>query len=243
MSNLETLMIIFIGVTAGAVVLQVGILAALFVSVKKSSARMEALAQQVGSRLMPTLETTQSILQENRPKLGPLLNNANELCQTGKQQLARIETIAKDVQEMRPKLEKLVSEVTELCQATKQKMERFDTTTQSLLREYQPKVDTMVDTAAEISATVKEQVEHWDATLKEVVDRARLQIIRVDEVVSRTLDKVEDTTEVVQRSVLSPVRQASGVIQGLTAGLTSLFHKGAPRTKQPLGPPKDEWFI
>ena len=55
---------IFVGVTAAAVVIQAGILVALFVAVKKSTSRMEALATEVKTKVMPTVDTAQSMLVE-----------------------------------------------------------------------------------------------------------------------------------------------------------------------------------
>jgi hypothetical protein len=173
MSTLETLMIVFIIVTTAAVVIQMGVLMALYVGVKKSSARMEALANQVHARALPTLEMAQKMLQESRPKVDVILTNL-----------------------------------------------------------------------AATSMTIQQELERIDVSITDVVDRARLQVIRVDELVSRTLDRVEDATELVHHSVVSPVRQASGVLQGLTAGLATLFNKGPyARAKRPVGTPKDEMFI
>jgi hypothetical protein len=90
-------------------------------------------------------------------------------------------------------------------------------------------------------------VERLDATVDDVVDRARLQIIRTDELLSRTLDRVEETSEMVQRTVVSPVRQFSGLIQGVTAGIEFLLgnrgrrNGGSRESRRPV--PQDEMFI
>lgn len=111
---------------------------------------------------------------------------------------------------------------------------------QSLIVSTRPKVETIVDNLASTSTTLRSQVERIDVTLDDLLDRTRLQVIRADELVTRTMDKVEETTEVVQHSILSPVRVASGFIQGLTAGLSTLFRRG----RQPGdGIPRDEMFI
>ena len=52
---------IFVGVTAAAVVIQAGILVALFVAVRKSSSRMEALATEVKTKVMPTADTAREL--------------------------------------------------------------------------------------------------------------------------------------------------------------------------------------
>ena len=145
---MENLIPLFIALTGAAVLLQAGMLVALYLSVRKSSVRMEALAVEVKTKALPAIETAEAILAELRPKLTVIADNLTE-------------------------------------------------TTHS----------------------VRSQVERLDATVDDVVDRARLQIIRADELLSRTLDRVEETSEMVQRTVVSPVRQFSGLIQGVTAGI------------------------
>ncbi|MFZ0761520.1 MAG: hypothetical protein WAM69_16350, partial [Candidatus Sulfotelmatobacter sp.] len=86
-----------------------------------------------------------------------------------------------------------------------------------------------------------------DATVNDVVDRARLQIIRTDELLTRTLDRVEETSDMVHKTVVSPVRQFSGLIQGLTAGFEFLLgnqrrrNGGNREARRPV--PQDEMFI
>jgi hypothetical protein len=162
---------IFVGVTAAAVVIQAGILVALFVAVKKSTSRMEALATEVKTKVMPTVDTAQSMLVEWRPK-----------------------------------------------------------------------IDTITSNVTETSTVVRGQVERLDATVTDIVDRTRLQVIRADELLNRTMDRIEETSDAVHRTVISPVRQLSGVIQGLTAGLEFLL-SGGKRRRNDVSVPQDEMFI
>jgi methyl-accepting chemotaxis protein len=173
---MENLTPLFIALTGAAVVLQAGILAALYLAMRKSSARMEALAVEVKTKALPTLETAQAILTELRPKLTVIADNL-----------------------------------------------------------------------AETTHSVRSQVERMDATVNDVVDRARLQIIRGDELLSRTLDRVEETSDMVHKTVVSPVRQFSGLIQGVTAGIEFLLggrvrrNGGGREARRPV--PQDEMFI
>jgi hypothetical protein len=99
----------------------------------------------------------------------------------------------------------------------------------------------------ETTALVRNEVERVDATINDVVDRARLQIIRADELLTRTLDRVEQTSDMVHKTVISPVRQVSGLMQGLTVGLEFLFggrgrrNGGSRDERRPV--PQDEMFI
>lgn len=173
---MENLTPIFIALTGAAVLLQAGILAALYLAMRKSSARMEALAVEVKTKALPTLETAQAMLAELRPKL----------------------TI-------------------------------------------------IADNLAETTHSVRSQVERVDATVNDVVDRARLQVIRGDELLTRTLDRVEETSDIVHQTVVSPVRQFAGLIQGVTAGIEFLLgnrarrNGGSREARRPV--PQDEMFI
>jgi outer membrane murein-binding lipoprotein Lpp len=163
---------IFVGVTSAAVVIQAGILVGLYVAVRKSTSRMEALATEVKTKVMPTVDTAQSMLVEWRPK-----------------------------------------------------------------------IDTIASNVSEATTVVRGQVERLDATVTDIVDRTRLQVIRADELLNRTMDRIEETSDAVHRTVISPVRQLSGLIQGLTAGLEFLLGGGKPRRGHDVSVPQDEMFI
>ncbi|MFZ0801685.1 MAG: hypothetical protein WBQ09_03525 [Terriglobales bacterium] len=160
---------IFIAVTAAAVVIQAGILVAMYLAVRKTSARTEALANELRSKVLPTVDLAHAMLADLRPK-----------------------------------------------------------------------VDTIVNNFSDSSAMAKHQMERLDATMSDLLDRARLQVIRADELVGRALDRVEETGDMVHKTVVSPVRQVSGVLQGLTAGL-EFFFSGRRRSRD--GAARDEMFI
>jgi len=83
-------------------------------------------------------------------------------------------------------------------------------------------------------------LERLDATVSDVMDRTRLQVIRADELVTRTMDRVEETTDIVHHTVISPVRQIAGLMQGITTGIGTLFGN---RRRGQVGVPNDEMFI
>ena len=169
---MDNITISLVAAITAAVVLQALILVALYLAVRKTSARMEALAEEVKTKTIPTLESAHSMLTELRPK---------------------VETIASNL--------------------------------------------------AETTTTVRAQVQRLDATVNDVIDRTRLQVIRADELFGRTLDKVEETTEMMHHTVVSPIRQMSGVLHGVTAGLGFLLNRKRSRVRDAVGVPQDEMFI
>jgi ElaB/YqjD/DUF883 family membrane-anchored ribosome-binding protein len=170
---METLMTAFVVVAAVAIVVQMGILAAMLAAMKKTSARMNALADMVEQRAMPVVDSARTLLAENGPK-----------------------------------------------------------------------IQIVMDNAVAASHTARQQIERMDTTVTDVVDRARMQIVRADELVSRTMDKVEQTTDLVEQTVVQPVKQIAGIVSGVTATANALLgfrkRRRGPRNG---GGPDDEMFI
>lgn len=109
----------------------------------------------------------------------------------------------------------------------------------ALLATAKPQIETIVSNLTETSEKLKTQVD-------DIVDRTRLQVVRADELVTRTMNKVEETTDFVQHTVISPVRQLAGVLQAVTIGINVLFGRhgqnGHGRGER-VGVPRDEMFI
>lgn len=169
MDKLVALFIIFTGL---AVMIQAGILVALFVAVRKTTGRVEKLASEVSTKALPLIESTQTLLVEVKPRVTDIVANAEE--------------------------------------------------------------------SARIART---QMERLDATVSDIVDRTRLQVIRADELVNRTMDRVEETTDMVHRTVVSPIRQLSGLVQGLSAGVEFFLGRKRRQQRDGMGVPQDELFI
>lgn len=168
----DTLLRIFIAVTTFAVVVQAGILVGLYLAVRKSTAKMEALATQVTSKALPTMETVQSMLVEMRPQIATMTANVTESSNLVRNQLARV-----------------------------------------------------------------------DATLTDALDRTRLQVIRADELLNRTMDKVEETSDIVHKTVVSPLRQVNGLMAALSTGVEAFLGQKKRHPRNGDGVPQDEMFI
>ena len=103
-----------------------------------------------------------------------------------------------------------------------------------ILSDTKPRLDIITNNLAETSVMMKKQMQRLESTVDDIVDRARLQVIRADELVTRTLDKVEETTETVHHTVISPVRQVSAVVQGITSAI-GVFTGSAKRRQRKEG--------
>ena len=74
-----------------------------------------------------------------------------------------------------------------------------------------------------------------------MIDRTRLQIIRADDMVTKTMDRVEEATETVHRTVISPIRKISGLYSGIDGWARISDGQQAPRRAGAV--PQDEMFI
>lgn len=103
-----------------------------------------------------------------------------------------------------------------------------------------PKIEVILDNAAHVTTTVRTDAERVQVTLNDLLDRVRLQVIRADEMLTRTMDRVEETSEKVQHSVMSPIRKVSGIAQAVTVGVETYFNSQKRRGN---GGHSDEMFI
>jgi ABC-type transporter Mla subunit MlaD len=78
---------------------------------------------------------------------------------------------------------------------------------------------------AEISQILRSRAGQVDATVGDLLDRSRTQIVRVDQMVTNLIEKVETTSDVVQRNVLVPVQEVAAVVKGLRTGLDFFFRR------------------
>jgi uncharacterized protein YoxC len=97
-----------------------------------------------------------------------------------------------------------------------------------LLDDSVPKVKAITANLTETSYILRAQAVELNEALDDVVGRARAQVVRVDGMVSETLDSVESAREKVEHGVGQlvdrPVRMATGMINGVKAAIETLLH-------------------
>jgi len=144
-------------------------------------------------------------------------------------------------------MRKSTQHLEELANDVKTKVMPTVTQAQEMITTLRPKIEVIVENLGETTTILRSEIKRVDATVNDVMDRSRLQIIRADELLSRTLDRVEQTSDIVHKTVVSPVRQISGLMQGITVGLEFLFggrrrrNGGSREERRPV--PQDEMFI
>ena len=156
---MNTTVAIFVIIAAVAIVVQMGILIALYVGMRQAASRMEGIAGRLEQQTSPLLSTASAILEDAQPKIAEITSNL-----------------------------------------------------------------------AESSATVRAHVSQMAEATGEIVERARLHALRVDEFVGNTMGKIETASEILETRVLSPVRRVQGIIAAVNAGL-GVFRSTRPKRK------------
>jgi methyl-accepting chemotaxis protein len=95
----------------------------------------------------------------------------------------------------------------------------------SLVDDLSPKIKHIASNVSEISDKVREETQRISTQVNDVVERTHQQAARVDHMVSSTLNGIGHATSAVQEGISAPIRHISGVIEGLRAGVGSLFRK------------------
>ncbi len=170
---MNTTVAIFVIVAAVAIVVQMGILIALYVAVRQAASRVEGMAGRLEKQASPLLATAAVILEDAQPKVAEITSNL-----------------------------------------------------------------------AESSATVRAHVAQVAEATGEIVERARLHALRVDEFVGNTMGKIETASEILETRVLTPVRRVQAIVQAVNAGLGVLrSHRSRRRSANPGVEQDEEMFI
>jgi hypothetical protein len=87
--------------------------------------------------------------------------------------------------------------------------------------------DTAVN-AREISVLAKDQAYRFAEVGRDITDRAKVQVARVDAVVDETVDQVQHLGVNVRSAVMKPVSEVAGVLAGIRAGVSAFTNGHRP---------------
>jgi hypothetical protein len=168
----NTIITFFVVVAAFAIVLQTGILIALYMALRQSSARIEGIAGRLEQQASPVLATAHAILEDAQPKIAEITMNL-----------------------------------------------------------------------VESTSTMREHVFQVGEATGEIVERVRIQAVRLDEFFTSAANKLEATSEMVQTTVLSPMRRVRAIVQAISAGVNFLRAHRARRKASATEVEDEEMFI
>ncbi len=83
----------------------------------------------------------------------------------------------------------------------------------------------------QIGRIVDERAEQADMMAKELIERSRMRVRALDELISQFLRTMEDVAEAVESTVKGPLHEARALGAGFRAGIASLF-SNRPQAKE-----------
>jgi hypothetical protein len=87
----------------------------------------------------------------------------------------------------------------------------------------------------------RSQAQKVDRVFTDAVERLRLQIIRADQILTGTLEVIEDTGSTIRNKVWEPINKVSAVLKGVKAGID--FLRGQRRPQPDAATQDEELFI
>jgi hypothetical protein len=112
---------------------------------------------------------------------------------------------------------------------------------QGFIQETGPKVKIITDNLVEASHVVRAKAMEFDATASDLNSKTRAQLDRVDGMVTSVLNTTSGISETVQRGIKMPVREFSGLMNGLKAGLDVLVGRAKGPGRNSRGDTDPGW--
>lgn len=140
---------------------------------------------------------------------------------------------------MLKKMERIIDETREKVEPVFTKGVEFFDDVAPKVRSITANVDQVCYTVREKSDELGETVSQLNRTVADINARTRVQVARVDGMVTEALVTTQEISQTVQRSVRGPVQQIAGIVAGLKAGLETLIARSpfaAPLRRNQQGP-------
>ncbi|MCU1342290.1 MAG: hypothetical protein JWN92_1713 [Candidatus Acidoferrum typicum] len=93
---------------------------------------------------------------------------------------------------------------------------------QILVEDVSPRISGLVADASELTRLARGQAQKLDRILTETMERLRLQLIHVDQILTGAMETIEEAGSRMRDTVWGPVVKASAMIRGIQSGLEFL---------------------
>ena len=97
-------------------------------------------------------------------------------------------------------------------------------TVRRFVDENAPKFSQLTTDMTAVVKSLYEQENRLGEVVKEVSDRARAQVARIDGAVDETVEHVQQASDMVKQAILGPVKQVDGIMHGIRAAISVVAH-------------------
>lgn len=132
-----------------------------------------------------------------------------------------------------------IEKFTEIADELKGRVDPILLRTNRILEDSEDKIASIMGDGAEITRLARGQAQKIDRVFTDTLERLRVQVIRADQILTGTLEVIEDAGTRVKSTLWGPVHQVSAVLKGIKVGIDVLRGVQARRA-EPDGAPQDE---
>jgi hypothetical protein len=105
---------------------------------------------------------------------------------------------------------------------------------ETLVEDLSPRLSGIIADAAEISRLTRGQAQRADRIMSEALERLRLQVVHVDQIVTGTMEAVEEAGSRLRQAVWGPIIKATALVRGIQTGIE--FFRAARQGREPAEP-------
>ena len=120
---------------------------------------------------------------------------------------------------------------------TSEQLDRFTKDARELMvpmRSVADNLKTVSEDLIEVGLSAKEQFRRVEAIITDAGQSIQVQIDRFDRVGKNVADRIDETAEAVQDSIISPFRDISAFAKGLTRGVQFFFNRRTRHNEDPV---------
>ena len=109
---------------------------------------------------------------------------------------------------------------------------------QILVEDVSPRIASIVSDASELTRLARGQAQKVDRILSETLERLRLQLIHIDQILTGAMETVEEAGSRLRATVWGPVVKATALIRGIQTGLE--VFRAVRQGREPVEPPVEQ---
>lgn len=169
-----------------------------------------------------TVKTVQDQVTPLIPRAHAVLDSAQSTLTQSKQQIV----------DVTKKANELMDKVQTMTEETKTQWSAIMTKANEIADRSKTEVDNVMVKVHEIADLSKQQLVKLDGVVTDAADRAKVQMDRAELVIDDTVSRVHESVAVVHNGIMRPVREISGLTQGVRAALGHFLRGGRPAVNQ-----------
>jgi hypothetical protein len=109
---------------------------------------------------------------------------------------------------------------------------------QLLVEDVSPRISGIIADASELTRLARGQAQKVDRVLTETIERLRLQLVHVDQILTGAMEAFEEAGSRLRETVWGPVVKATAIIRGIQTGLE--FFRDARHRRQSVEQPSEQ---